>query len=150
MKSLAPILLIAVAFSAAPLAAQGHEEPDPEREAVEELVRQMGRDLAAGNLDAVERLFPSMRHILTDTLTLHSWEEYKRGPLEDELDSYRRFGLEHTNVEADVRGDVAWVAFRQVIGADPRSGRDRIFGRATAVLERRDGRWGIVHLHLSR
>ena len=150
MKSCASKLMVVLAFAAAPLSAQGHEEADPERDVVEELIRQMGRDLAVGNLDAVESLFPSMRHILTDTVTLHDWDEYRHGPLEAELESYRRFGLEHANVEADVRGDVAWVAFRQLIGADPSSGRERISGRATAVLERREGRWGIVHLHLSR
>ena len=150
MKTCAIASLLLLACWCAPLAAQGHEEPDPQRDAVEELIRQMGRDLAAGDLEAVESVFPSMRHILTDTLTLHSWDEYRDGPLAAELDSYRRFGLEHTNVEADVRGDVAWVAFRQIIGVDPGAGRARISGRATAVLERRDGRWGIVHLHLSR
>ena len=150
MRSSVFYLLILLASSAAPAAAQRDEEPDPEAEVVEELIRQMGRDLAAGDLAAVENLFPWMRHVLTDTLTMHSWDEYRQGPLAAELDSYRRFGLEHANVEADVRGDVAWVAFRQLIGPDPSSARARISGRATAVLERRHGRWGIVHLHVSR
>ena len=149
MKAFALILVLHGLWTV-PLLGQAHEQPDPDREAVEELIRQMGRDLAAGNLDAVESLFPSMRHILTDTLTLHGWDEYVDGPLAAELDSYRRFGLEHANVEADVCGDVAWVAFRQLVGADPSSGRPRISGRGTAVLERHDGRWGIVLLHLSR
>ena len=52
-------------------------------------------------------------------------------------------------VEPQVRGDVAWSSFRYDLAVDTQRGHLEREGRGTAVLERRDGRWLIVHLHTS-
>ena len=53
----------------------------------------------------------------------------------------------HTRVEPTVRGNVAWASFRREIS---RSGTMQEEGRGTAVLEKVDAQWTIVHLHMSR
>jgi len=50
----------------------------------------------------------------------------------------------------EIRGTIAWVAFRQQLSGTTASGPLSVAGRGTAVLEKRDGRWVIVHLHISR
>ncbi|MEX1181958.1 MAG: nuclear transport factor 2 family protein, partial [Gemmatimonadota bacterium] len=72
------------------------------------------------------------------------------GQLKAELARYSDLKFEHTAVEPVVRGNVAWVAFRQVISGTVASAPVRVPGRGTAVLEKRDGHWIIVHLHVSR
>ena len=52
-------------------------------------------------------------------------------------------------VEPVVRADVAWASFRYDLSTDTPPGRVEVEGRGTAVLERMDGRWRVVHLHTS-
>jgi ketosteroid isomerase-like protein len=44
---------------------------------------------------------------------------------------------------------VAWTPFRYELSADTPQGHVELEGRGTAVLEKRAGRWVIVHLHTS-
>lgn len=125
--------------------------PNPDRAAVQELIVRMGEGIQAGNFTAVDSLFPARGlHILTDTLTLHGWAEYRDQHLKPEIAQFTDLTFRHTAVEAALRGDVAWVAFRQQINGNTSGGATAVSGRATAVLERREGRWLIVHLHVSR
>jgi hypothetical protein len=110
----------------------------------------MAQNIQAGQLGAVDTLFAPRGHILTDTMTLHAWSEYRDGQLKSELARFTGIRFEHTAVEAQVRGTVAWVAFRQQISGATSAGPLQLSGRGTAVLEKRDARWVIVHLHVSR
>lgn len=131
--------------------AHAQSAPNPDRAAVQELIVRMGEGIQAGSFAAVDSLFPARGlHILTDTLTLHGWAEYRDQHLKPEVARFSDLSFRHTAVEAVVRGDVAWVAFRQLINGTPSGDAPAVNGRATAVLERREGRWLIVHLHVSR
>lgn len=46
-------------------------------------------------------------------------------------------------------GDLTYTPFRYELSADTGSGHIEIEGRGTAVLEKMDGRWRIVHTHTS-
>jgi hypothetical protein len=85
-------------------------------------------------------------HILTDDATTHGWAEYRDQHLAPELD-IAGLRYAHTAVEPVVRGNVAWVAFRREISGTAMAASE---GRGTAVLEKVDDRWVIVHLHMSR
>jgi ketosteroid isomerase-like protein len=89
-------------------------------------------------------------HILTDTATTHGWPEYRDKFLKPEPARYKNLQFTHSAVEAQVRGPVAWVAFREELSGETASGSSKVSGRGTAVLEKIDGRWRIVHLHVSR
>ena len=144
-RALARILLVAAALSPAAARAQVTSRPDPERAAVQQVIVQFGELIQAGNLDAIEPLIRPRGHILTDKATLHSWVEYRDQYLKPDLDRLKA-GYTHTAVEATVRGDLAYVAFRRVFG---RAGGAQTEGRGTAVLEKLDGRWVIVHLQMA-
>jgi ketosteroid isomerase-like protein len=124
---------------------------DPERTAVQQVILSIAMHIQAGNLTAVDSLFPPRGvHILTDTATTHGWPEYRDQHLKPELARYTNLRFVHAAVEAQVRGTVAWVAFRQQLSGETAKGPTQVTGRGTAVLEKRDGRWIIVHLHVSR
>jgi len=139
------LLLAAVVYPAAVLA-QVPSQPDPERTAVQQVIVRLGELLQAGDLAAIEPLVRPRLHILTDNATTHGWTEYRDQYLIPELDRIKA-GYAHTAVEATVRGAFAYVAFRRVFGEVGSPAAKE--GRGTAVLEKMDGRWVIVHLQMA-
>ena len=105
----------------------------------------------AGNLDAIDTLFAPERgiHIIEGAGVNHGWADYRDNHLGPELESFENFEYRFYSVEPQVRGDVAWSSFRYDLAVDTQRGHLEREGRGTAVLERRDGRWLIVHLHTS-
>ncbi len=131
-----------------PAVAAAQRPDDPEREAVRQVIVRLGEFFQAEDVDAAEALFPERGiHILTDDGTTHAWAEYRDLYLLDELKEIEGLGYTHTRVEPTVRGNVSWVSFRREFSA---SGVPPFEGRGTAVLEKLDDRWMIVHMHLSR
>jgi ketosteroid isomerase-like protein len=147
--SLLPILALVFATTSTAQAQGG--TPDPERAAVRQVILEMAAHVQAGKWASADSLFATRGvHVLTDTAGLHSWAEYRDSRLKPELARYTSPRLAHTGVEAQVRGNVAWVAFRQEISAAAAGSPAARVGRGSAVLEKLDGRWTIVHLHMSR
>jgi ketosteroid isomerase-like protein len=145
MLAASSLLILAASFAGAQ-----RGTPNPERTAVQQIVLSMAQHIQAGNIAAIDSLFTPRGHILTDTTTLHSWAEYRDGQLKAELARFTNLRFEHTAVEAQVRGTIAWIAFRQLISGTTPTGALQLSGRGTAVLEKSGGRWAIVHLHVSR
>jgi hypothetical protein len=141
-----------IAFVAAASTARAQRgTPDPERAAARQVLLQMAANLQDGKWASADSLFATRGvHILVDTIAHHSWAEYRDKQLKPDLARYTSLKVVHTGVEAQVRGAVAWVAFRQEVSGTPSSGPAQRIGRGSAVLEKLDGRWTIVHLHISR
>jgi len=148
-----PTLLAAFAFivgAASPARAQQRGTPDPERAAARQVILEMAALLQGGKWASADSLFATRGvHILADTVAVHSWADYREKLLKPDLARYGNLRVAHTGVEAQVRGAVAWVAFRQEMSGTPTSGPEQRVGRGSAVLEKMDGRWTIVHLHIS-
>ena len=77
------------------------------------------------------------------------WADYRDHHLVPELAEFENFRYRFFAIEPQVRGAVAWAPFQYDLAADTPRGHVEVEGRGTAVLERRDGRWVIVHLHTS-
>ena len=131
------------------LTAQAARAPDPERDAVSALITEFGRLVEEGDLSKLDSFFPPRGHILTDNATTHSWAEYRDNHFRAELAKFPSLKYAHTSVETVVRGNIAWVAFRRQMSSAAPNGPAAVSGRGTAVLEKREGRWVIVHLHMS-
>lgn len=145
---IAGLLLMAVLVPAR-VAAQ--RAPDPERDAVQRVIADFATHIQANDLTALASLFPERGlHILTDNATTHGWSEYRDKYLVPELARYPDLRYAHTAIEPVVRGNVAWVAFRRELSSGGGEGTGSVQGRGTAVLEKLDGRWLIVHLHMSQ
>ena len=141
------IILILLLLAPA-LASAQRRGRNPERAAVLGVITSLGEHLQAGDMDAAESLFRSGgMHILTNDATTHGWAEYRDEYLGAELGAIEDLSYAHTAVEPVVRGNVAWVAFRREVSG---TGRAPTEGRGTAVLEKIEDRWVIVHLHMSR
>jgi len=77
------------------------------------------------------------------------WLDYRDRHLAPELGEFREFAYRVFDIEPQVRHAVTWAPFRYELSAETSRGRVDVEGRGTAVLEKRDGRWLIVHLHTS-
>lgn len=77
------------------------------------------------------------------------WVDYRDHHLGPELKEMENFRYRYYEIEPQVRGNVAWASFRYDLAADTPRGHAEAEGRGTAVLEQRNGRWLVVHLHTS-
>lgn len=77
------------------------------------------------------------------------WVDYRDHHLSPELKEMEPFKLRYYEVEPQIRGNVAWASFRYELVAGTPRGNVEAEGRGTAVLEKRSGRWWVVHLHTS-
>jgi hypothetical protein len=125
--------------------------PNPEAAAVRRVVEAFAEFSQAKNLAGIDTLFAAGGgvHIIEGAGVNHGWADYRDSHLKPELDEMQNFQYRYFSVEPQVRGDVAWAAFRYELAADVPSGHVETEGRGTAVLEKRDERWVIVHLHTS-
>jgi len=140
-------LLVASAL-ASPVAAQDAPGPEAEVRAVLESYAALAQ---AGDLDGMGELFsqsPSV-HIIEGAGVDRGWVDYRDNHLAPELEAFRDFRYRYFAVEPVVRGDFAYAAFQYELQAQYGERDLDIEGRGTAVLERIDGRWQIVHLHTS-
>jgi uncharacterized protein (TIGR02246 family) len=83
-------------------------------------------------------------------LQYNSWEDYKQG-VKQLFTQYSNFKLiPNKDVRVVRRGDVAWVTLTFHISAWHKTkGPFEVDCRHTAVLEKRDNRWLVVHEHIS-
>lgn len=77
------------------------------------------------------------------------WVAYRDHHLVPELAEFANLQYRFFGVEPQVRGNMGWAPFQYELVTDTPRGHVEVEGRGTAVLERRDGRWIIVHLHTS-
>ncbi len=105
----------------------------------------------AKNLAALDTLYaadPWVR-IVEGAGVNRGWVDYRDHHLGPELGEMQNFRSRYDDIEPQVRGDVAWAAFRYELVADTPQGHVEVEGRGTAILEKRGGRWLVVHTHTS-
>ena len=150
MRALLVLALLLIGSSLATPASAQRGTPSPEAAAVSAVIADLAAKIQANNLAGIDSLFPARGgHLLADSVTTHGWVEYRDRILKPELARYPALKYEHTAIEPVVRGDVAWVAFRRLLSYT-NSSAPVVQGRGTAILEKLNGRWTIVHLHVSQ
>ena len=124
---------------------------DDEVAQVRELMERVASLMQAGDLAPLDEIYAPGRgvHIIEGAGVNHGWEEYRDHHLKPELEAFDNFEYRFFAIEPQVRGDVAYTAFRYELSADTDRGHVEIEGRGTAVLEKMEGRWRIVHTHTS-
>lgn len=150
MRSMAlKALWVAVMAAPAALHAQQGQPGNPDRAIVAGVIAELASYIERGDFDAAGALFGVRGvHILTDNATAHGWAEYRDQHLLPKLQAFTQLRYAHTRVEVVVRDGVAWAAFRREMSSAA-GNVPAAKGRGTAVLERTDGHWRIVHLHVS-
>jgi ketosteroid isomerase-like protein len=139
-------LFLAAVGKAEAVQSQSHEE-----QAVQHVLEAYAQFGQSGNIAGMDTLFAheSDVHIIEGAGVNHGWADYRDNHLKPELEHLENFQYRYYAVEPQVRGSIAWASFQYEVVADTPRGHVEVDGRGTAVLEKRDGRWLMVHLHTS-
>jgi ketosteroid isomerase-like protein len=83
----------------------------------------------------------------------YGWPDYRDHHLVPEMGEMKNTKYAFTDMKIHLAGNTAWATLKYTIGADvTENGKSRHVdggGLGTAVLEKRDGQWRIVHWHSS-
>lgn len=79
----------------------------------------------------------------------YGWTDYRDNHLAPEMKEMKNTKYSYSDIKVKVDGKTAWATMRYAISADIGERHIDGGGLATAVLEKRDGRWQIVHWHSS-
>ncbi len=139
---------LALASSASPLALAAQTE---EAAAVRSVIEAVAALSEAKDLDGLDALYAldAWVRIIEGAGVNRGWAEYRDHQLKPELAEFENFRYRYFDVEPQVWGDVACAPFRYELAVDTPRGHVEVDGRGTAVLEKRNGQWLVVHLHTS-
>ncbi|MDQ3712094.1 MAG: nuclear transport factor 2 family protein [Acidobacteriota bacterium] len=79
----------------------------------------------------------------------YGWTDYRNSHLAPELKEFKNTKYAFSDLKVKVDGKTAWATFKYALAAEMGARKIESGGLGTAVLEKRDGRWQIVHWHSS-
>ena len=79
----------------------------------------------------------------------YGWTDYRNSHLAPELKEFKNTKYAFSDLKVKVDGKTAWATFKYALAAEMGTRKIESGGLGTAVLEKRDGRWQIVHWHSS-
>ena len=125
--------------------------PSSDTAAVRRVIEAVAAYSQAKNFNAMDTLYAPGGgvHIIEGVGVNHGWEDFRDNHLKPEFAEFQNIAYRYYAIEPVIRGDVAWASFRYDFAVDAPSGHVESEGRGTAMLEKREGRWVIVHQHTS-
>lgn len=79
----------------------------------------------------------------------YGWNDYRNTHLAPELKEFKNTKYSFSDLKVKVDGKTAWATFKYTLAAEMGTRKVESGGLGTAVLEKRDGTWRIVHWHSS-
>ena len=79
----------------------------------------------------------------------YGWNDYRNTHLAPELKEFKNTKYAFSDLKVKVDGKTAWATFKYTLAAEMGTRKVESGGLGTAVLEKRDGKWRIVHWHSS-
>ncbi len=144
---LAGALIATLATPAATLGAQPTRQASGDAASVAATVRALFAASERNDMVALDSLYAG------DSLTIfegagvnRGWADYRDHHLAPELKEMKNLRYQPADLEVHVEGGIAWVLFRYALKADVNGRAADVFGRGTAILERRGTRWVVRHM----
>lgn len=79
----------------------------------------------------------------------YGWTDYRNTHLAPELKEFKNTKYAFSDLKVKVEGKTAWATFKYSLAAEMGTRKIESGGLGTAVLEKREGKWRIVHWHSS-
>lgn len=79
----------------------------------------------------------------------YGWLDYRNNHLAPEMKEMKNVKYESSDMKVNVGGKMAWASFKYTISGDSGGKHFESGGLGTAIMEKRGGRWRIVHWHSS-
>lgn len=79
----------------------------------------------------------------------YGWADYRNNHLAPEMKEMKNVKYASSDIKIKIDGKTAWTTFKYTISGDSEGKHFDSGGLGTAILEKRGGRWLIVHWHSS-
>jgi len=79
----------------------------------------------------------------------YGWDDYRNHHLAPELKEFKNTKNSFGDLKVKVDGKTAWATFKYSLSAEMGTRKIESGGLGTAILEKREGKWRIVHWHSS-
>lgn len=119
--------------------------------AVTDVLTQEAAAVEKGDLTALDKLWANDESVTVfeSGHANYGWNDYRNTHLGPELKEFKNTKYAFSDMKVKVDGKTAWATFKYSIAAEMGTRKIESDGLATAVLEKRDGKWRIVHWHSS-
>lgn len=122
-----------------------------EEKAVAEVLRQNGSAFARNDMATMNKIWSNDESVTVfeGGHANYGWADYRDNHLAPEMKEMKNTKYEYSDIKAKVSGNVAYATMKYTISGDIGARRANGAGLATAVLEKTDSNWKIVHWHSS-
>ncbi|HXG86183.1 MAG TPA: nuclear transport factor 2 family protein [Pyrinomonadaceae bacterium] len=129
-----------------PISAQTNEE-----KAVMDVMQKEAAAVEKGDLAALDNLWANDESVTVfeSGHANYGWKDYRDSHLGPELQAFKNTKYAFSDMKIKVSGAMALATFKYTLSADFKERKIDSGGLGTAVLEKRRGKWVIVHWHSS-
>ena len=122
-----------------------------EVKAVTDVLTREAQAVEKGDLAALDKLWANSEDVTVfeSGHANYGWNDYRNNHLAPELKEFKNTKYAFSDLKVKVDGKTAWATFKYTISADIEARKIESSGLATAILEKREGKWRIVHWHSS-
>lgn len=121
-----------------------------DEQAVKETVLAVAAAIEAKDFEKLDTLFYPNAVIIEQGDQSFGWRAYRDTHLKPELDSFSELRYRHDQIVIRFSGMAAWVKFAYHLEAKAGEQPIKAEGRGSMILEKREDKWVIMHLHFSR
>ena len=122
-----------------------------EVKAVTDVLTREAQAVEKGDLAALDKIWANSEDVTVfeSGHANYGWTDYRNNHLAPELKEFKNTKYAFSDLKVKTSGNLALATFKYTLSADLGTRHVDGAGLATAALEKRDGRWQIVHWHSS-
>ena len=122
-----------------------------EGKAVTDVMTREALAVEQGDLAALDKIWANSEDVTVfeSGHANYGWNDYRNTHLAPELKEFKNTKYSFSDMKVKVDGKTAWATFKYSLAAEMGTRKVESGGLGTAVLEKRDGKWRIVHWHSS-
>ncbi len=119
--------------------------------AVTDVLTREAAAVEKGDLSALDKIWANSEDVTVfeSGHANYGWTDYRNSHLAPELKEFKNTKYAFSDLKVKVDGKTAWATFKYALAAEMGTRNIQSGGLGTAILEKRDGRWQIVHWHSS-
>ena len=145
---------LAVVIGAGAIAFSLNETVSAQTDEVKAVTDVMTREALAieqGDLAALDKIWANSEDVTVfeSGHANYGWTDYRNTHLAPELKEFKNTKYSFSDMKVKVDGKTAWATFKYSLAAEMGTRKVESGGLGTAVLEKREGKWRIVHWHSS-
>ena len=145
---------LAVVIGSGAVAFSLNESVSAQTDEVKAVTDVMTREALAveqGDLAALDKIWANSEDVTVfeSGHANYGWTDYRNSHLAPELKEFKKTKYAFSDMKVKVDGKTAWATFKYTLAAEMGTRKVESGGLGTAVLEKRDGKWRIVHWHSS-